>query len=614
MVERVEELIQGYLAGVATPDDVAQLESWLVADPLHRRRYARAMRFHARLRQLAHDRVVDKRVTGERSDDAGAVATPTATSASAASATGRLRLRWRNLPTRRWPAWLNAAAVLLLVFGAWQTFSRPTTISAAIVVSAGRAQTGDDVEVVAGTPLTSGTQLTCNITTTVTWPDGSQIDFAPASVVRIDDEGVALHHGRLTADIAPHSATRPFTVQGEHATVIVIGTRFTVAVNALRTAVAVEHGQVRVRARQGDERLLAAGDSTIARSAGFDGRTLLVAASGARVPGAYTTIQAAIDAARPGDTVELLPGVHRGRAGVLQDVLITGGGRPGAPVVLRARRGATLEGVGWNTVRLRSAAWVRLEQLDLRPLTTGGRAGNGIHMEDSQHITVVGCSLNGFAGDGITVSASGHVALHDNRIAGCGGVAAWASGGIVVIKPLRFDTTPGALVEISGNRISRSRLGHPNPNGDWTGGNGITCFGIMATTEERVRIANNLITGNDGSAILSYQLGGLDVVDNTCHHNGRDIRHAGMELAITTPECHYERNLLAPSAGRRAWSSGRSNARVRLGNRVVGMSDLASEILSTSPYVVPVADEDARTDFRLVPDLGAGASLKRSDQ
>lgn len=74
-----------------------------------------------------------------------------------------------------------------------------------------------------------------------------------------------------------------------------------------------------------------------------EGRVICIAPDGDdSAPGSPArprrSVQKALDAAAPGDTVRLLPGVHRAR------LVVTKGGAPGAPVTLEGMGGAVLDG------------------------------------------------------------------------------------------------------------------------------------------------------------------------------------------------------------------------------------------------------------------------------
>jgi hypothetical protein len=91
---------------------------------------------------------------------------------------------------------------------------------------------------------------------------------ATASVVLPSAAELGAHHplrirvelGRVLARVGPRAADEPFTIATPHLDVVVVGTRFSVAVDPAVTTVAVEHGRVRVE-KAGHSLLLDAGQT-----------------------------------------------------------------------------------------------------------------------------------------------------------------------------------------------------------------------------------------------------------------------------------------------------------------------------------------------------------------
>jgi hypothetical protein len=71
---------------------------------------------------------------------------------------------------------------------------------------------------------------------------------------------IRLERGRVLAQVAPRAPDEPFAIATPHLDVVVVGTRFSVAVDPTITTVAVEHGRVRVE-KAGRSLLLAAGQT-----------------------------------------------------------------------------------------------------------------------------------------------------------------------------------------------------------------------------------------------------------------------------------------------------------------------------------------------------------------
>ncbi len=144
------------------------------------------------------------------------------------------------------------------------------------------------------------------------------------------------------------------------------------------------------------------------------------------VPTAFSTIQAALDAAGPGDTVLVRNGVY------YEKVRFTNGGAPGALLTLRAAPGETvvLDGTGVpgaNMVTIESKSWVRVEGLELR---------NNLRVNDGSGIRVTGSgsqieivknrihNMRGKSAMGITVYGTesapiSELLIEDNEIFAC---------------------------------------------------------------------------------------------------------------------------------------------------------------------------------------------------
>jgi ferric-dicitrate binding protein FerR (iron transport regulator) len=101
---------------------------------------------------------------------------------------------------------------------------------------------------------------------TVQAVDGSTLvlDVGASLLVR-DDRRVSveleLKHGRVLATVVPRAGNEQFSLHTPHAEVVVIGTRFTVAVEANRTSLDVADGRVRFTPRGGTTRVVAANES-----------------------------------------------------------------------------------------------------------------------------------------------------------------------------------------------------------------------------------------------------------------------------------------------------------------------------------------------------------------
>jgi parallel beta-helix repeat protein len=211
-----------------------------------------------------------------------------------------------------------------------------------------------------------------------------------------------------------------------------------------------------------------------------------LAAAGA-APGATivvkTTIQAAVDAAQPGDTVRVPPGVYR------ENVSVTRSG-----LTITGSAGAVLDG-------------------------TGLAGDTGILAVGVDGLTVDGLTVRGYAENGILIQNGSGFAVRNGRYQGNGqyGIFALFSGGGVIEMNHVEDSDDTAIyigqssdVVARGNRVTDSTVG------------------IEVENSLRVQVVDNRASGNS-TGVLVDVLPGLDatatsdvlVADNVTDGNNR---------------------------------------------------------------------------------------------
>jgi len=253
MPKVLPELVARWIDGDLTDAEIATLRDWLAGDPLRLRDYLRAVHAAEDLRRLVRARA-----------EVGAI--------TAGGASSQRRPGISAARRRRWPvAVLAVAAVLgLAALGRWLMPSAPAVIAAAQDATMVRAD-GTSVDAV-GMRLHGGERLRTAAAGRVElrWGDGSSATLSAAGELLVDGDQRAkrlrLITGALTVDAQPQPADRPLTVATPHAEVVVVGTAFALHVDAQGTALAVEHGSVRVRDQAG-ERTVAAGERLGLRAA-----------------------------------------------------------------------------------------------------------------------------------------------------------------------------------------------------------------------------------------------------------------------------------------------------------------------------------------------------------
>ena len=203
------------------------------------------------------------------------------------------------------------------------------------------------------------------------------------------------------------------------------------------------------------------------------------AANVIHVPGDFTTIQAAIDAASAGDTVRVDAGTYHERIQILKDVVVESASGAGS---------TTIDGdVGGTVVFISTPPGAHPT---LRGFTvTDGYEGSGAGgvsvfgdaiVEDNHIVDNFGCTGGGIAATGAAVIRDNYVAR--NRHACSGGTG----GGIAVVG--------AGTVKVAGNTIV--------DNVADAGGGGIELNGAGAPTIER-----NVISGNHGQGGGGIELG-----------------------------------------------------------------------------------------------------------
>jgi hypothetical protein len=290
------------------------------------------------------------------------------------------------------------------------------------------------------------------------------------------------------------------------------------------------------------------------------------------VPSEYPTIQAAVDAARPGDLVRIEPGTYREEVVVppaKRDIVLRGTDRN--RVVLNGGDGRRHEGI---TVH---ASGVAIENLTVRGYGSDGilvapapDAKKPIDGWRVSFVTVANDALHGIdaidARGGVIehVVASGHggAGLRIGRCQPCdtlvtdsiaerglAGLESVNAGGNVVVANSRFrDNRVGVMLVTAGDddafhQQDTAVVGNviaDNDNRRAAGRGDVFGVGVLVRGGRRDGVARNLITGHSGAGVLLTASDSAPAAEVSVQ--GNLLRHNGIDLALAPRQGHGSSN------------------------------------------------------------------------
>ena len=275
------------------------------------------------------------------------------------------------------------------------------------------------------------------------------------------------------------------------------------------------------------------------RFSGLIGLMLAAAASaaGARPIVVTTTIQAAVDASQPGDTVKVPAGTYR------ENVLVTRNG-----ITIEGSPGAVLDGAGLSGDTGIHAAPLppasTIKGFRLRGLKIQNFAENGVLIENGRDFEVAGGTYSGNGEYGIFALHCADGRIAGNSVSGSNDTAIYVgqSRGITVKDNVAEDSTVGIEVEnsihvtVSSNRCAGNSAGilvdvlpgldetvtkdvtvrnnllldnnRPNPATDPSDILSLlpSGVGLLNVGGDGLTVAGNIVTGNKSAGILIAQL------------------------------------------------------------------------------------------------------------
>ncbi|MFE7312038.1 nitrous oxide reductase family maturation protein NosD [Streptomyces sp. NPDC057555] len=216
------------------------------------------------------------------------------------------------------------------------------------------------------------------------------------------------------------------------------------------------------------------------------------------------SIQRAVDAAPPGGTVVLLPGVYRESVRINKSHLTLRGAGSRTVIVPPTAQAATPCGQAGDGICVSGAAGAPLTDVHLQSLTVGGFKRNGIWASGTEGLTVhrVAARRNGQWGIGLEKSV--HSLLRDNLAVDNGDAGIFLAN-TAEEEAGALDTRGTVVVE---NRLGRNRIG------------------ITARRLRNLLIAHNTVIGNCAGVFVvgdenRPKAGMLTVRDNNVSRNNK---------------------------------------------------------------------------------------------
>jgi parallel beta-helix repeat protein len=259
------------------------------------------------------------------------------------------------------------------------------------------------------------------------------------------------------------------------------------------------------------------------------------------VPGQYASIQAAINAASPGDTIQVGPGTYHERLNIMKALEIVSTGGAAATVIDGDRLG--------DVVCFDQVPTSTLARFSGFTITDGGNApagrGGGVTINLVNGLTIENCIISAnSANDGAGILITGHsvCTIQNNQITG-NTAARWGAGICV------SDQSPAAILnnQILNNNVSQY------------GG------GILVAAQSSPTIQGNTISGNTalgepfgplagpgGGGICVSNSSTPQILDNTITGNQASHAGGGIELlggAVATISGNSIRTNQAPFGG-----------------------------------------------------------------
>lgn len=257
----------------------------------------------------------------------------------------------------------------------------------------------------------------------------------------------------------------------------------------------------------------------------------------------FSTIQAAVDAASPGDTVRVEKGVYRNPGFGSSDtngpvVLISkGGSADGGKLTLEGEPGVEIEYDGSGGILgAANVSYVTIQNFSVKGPAAGISdslamehrldnpalprfSGQGISFPGpSNHIEILDNEVTDACGSGIRVNQGDYINIAGNRVSNSTGCSASAESALVIAQATNVDDSDKVKITIQGNWVfdNRNRLPFYAPNGLPPGANPPFPSYGMADSTYIIDGSGVYLTRNS----QFYAHGKYLVADNVAYGNG----------------------------------------------------------------------------------------------
>lgn len=246
-----------------------------------------------------------------------------------------------------------------------------------------------------------------------------------------------------------------------------------------------------------------------------------------------TTIQAAVDAANPGDTVRVPPGVYHENVLVSKD-----------NISIEGSRGAILDGTGLagnSGITVRAPSPARINGFKLTGLQIQNYSRNGVILVRVDNYQIVGGKYVDNEEYGIFPIRSTHGLIESNQVSGSDdtGIYIGQSNDAIIRNNQVSDCTVGIEVEVSSNvSIQDNRL-----MDNTIGISAVVLPGLSVTQTTNIQVIHNMVTRNnrpnpvsDPTEILAQLPSGAGLmligVDNAIVTDNKVLENNSVGIAV----------------------------------------------------------------------------------